>query len=133
MSIVRQRRHDGLLPDRVSDGSMCSKTLVVIVAMWERTLPALFVISGMALCASSSSAQNSQYIGAQACGVCHPVQLKLQSDSAHSKSLYPASEHPLAPSFSPSKQFLRRPNFQFQLFASGNTIRVRTSDNKDVM
>ena len=36
-------------------------------------------------------------------------------------------------SFAPDKQFIRRPNFQFQLGANRAAIRVRASDNKDVM
>ena len=97
--------------------------------------PAFLLVSVIALCAGSSVAQNAQYIGAEACGTCHPAQLKQQSGSAHSRSLYPAPEHPLAPSFTPSqgKQFLRRPNFHFQLSSDGSAMRVRASDDKDVM
>ena len=97
--------------------------------------PAFLLVSVIALCAGSSVAQNRQYIGAEACGACHPAQLKQQSGSAHSRSLYPAAEHPLAPSFTPSqeKQFLRPPNFHFQLSSNGGAMRVRVSDDKDVM
>ena len=117
---------------------MYSKTLALGIAGTRgvrtgRRVPVILVMSGMAFCAGSAVAQNSQYIGAQACGVCHPAQLKQQSESAHSKSLYPAGEHPLASSFSPGKQFLRRPNFQFRLSANGSAIRVRAADSKDVM
>lgn len=99
----------------------------------RRRRPAVVFFGIVALCPGAFGAQKSDYIGAAACGACHPAQFQRQSESAHSRSLYPANKHPLAAAFSPAAQFPREPNFRFRLSADGNGLRVRTVDNKDVI
>lgn len=59
----------------------------------RRTLSLLFSI------AATLAAQNPDFIGAPACGVCHAQQYAAQSRSEHARALFPAAAHPLAANF----------------------------------
>ncbi len=58
-----------------------------------------FLAFSIAVCVPSAAADPADFIGAQACGACHRAQLEAQSRSSHSRSLSPASQHPLAGRF----------------------------------
>src|SRR4029450_1569851 len=75
--------------------------------------------------------QENDYIGAQACGACHPAQLDEQSSSGHAASLRPATSHPLTKSFAPPGPLKRAPNFQFTFELNANQFKVRISDGKN--
>jgi Cytochrome c554 and c-prime len=74
--------------------------------------------------------QENDYIGAQACGACHPTQLGQQSLSGHAASLRPAISHPLSKSFVPPGRLKRAPNFQFTFALGANQFKVKVSDGK---
>ena len=59
----------------------------------RRTLCFLFLI------AAATAAENADFIGARACGVCHAEQYAAQGRSEHAKSLVSAGGHPLAAEF----------------------------------
>ncbi len=75
--------------------------------------------------------QENDYIGAQACGACHPAQLSEQSSSGHAASLRPATSHPLTKSFAPPGPLKRASNFQFTFELNANQFKVRISDGKN--
>jgi Cytochrome c554 and c-prime len=74
-------------------------------------------------------AQQKPYLGAGACGKCHPAQLALQSDSAHAHALSRPAQHPLAARFAPEEELLRPPRYHFQVRWNGPELRVRAFDN----
>ena len=77
--------------------------------------------------------QKASYVGAAACGKCHPRQLMQQSASAHAHAISRAAQHPLAAFFVPGGELVRPPRFHFQFMRSGNQIRVRAFDGQDAI
>jgi Cytochrome c554 and c-prime len=77
--------------------------------------------------------QKASYVGAIACGKCHPRQLMLQSASAHAHALSRAAQHPLAAFFVPKNELVRPPRYHFQFMHSGGQIRVRAFDGQDAI
>jgi len=71
----------------------------------------------------------SPYAGAPACRPCHPQQFERQSASGHARTLYRASEHPLAARFAIPDPLLRPPRFRFLL----RDLRVQLSDGEAEM
>lgn len=53
----------------------------------------------IAVCVPLAAADAADFVGAEACGGCHREQFEAQTRSGHSRSLSPASEHPLASRF----------------------------------
>jgi len=91
------------------------------------------VYCAVLLVCAGARAQKDEYIGAQACGACHPEQIARQATSAHAKALSPAGEHALAAAFSSGRQVPRPPYFHLQFRLNGNEMRAMGSDAKDVM
>jgi hypothetical protein len=83
--------------------------------------------------AVSGFAATTPYIGAKACGTCHPAQSASQALSAHAAALFRAPEHPLAGSFPIDGKLTRKPNYNFEFFRVGGEIRTRILDAVDVM
>ena len=90
------------------------------------------LIQGLLAAAALALIREKDYIGAQACGACHPTQLAGQASTGHALSLRPAASHPLAKFFIPSGPLKRAPNFQFTLSLDVNRFKVRVSDGKSV-
>jgi hypothetical protein len=65
------------------------------------------------------------YIGADACGQCHPQEFRQQSASEHAHSLYPANRHPLAAQFIPRVPLRRDPNYEFRFALEKRGLLVR--------
>ncbi len=80
-------------------------------------------------CAFTLCAQPASYLGAAACGACHPTQFKTQSATSHARSLSRALER--AGSI-PTEPFLRPPNFHFQFLRSQQGLRVKADDGQYV-
>ena len=76
--------------------------------------------------------QQGGWIGAKACGACHPAQLRRQSASAHAHSLHRADEHPLAVRFVPDIPLTRPPAFHFAFTAAAGGLHFRADDGKYV-
>jgi hypothetical protein len=75
------------------------------------------------------------YIGASACGQCHPQEFRRQSSSDHAHSLYPATLHPLAAQFVPRTPLHRDPNYEFRfaLEKRGLLLRIAGVDRAIVL
>ncbi len=58
----------------------------------------LLIALGLALLATAQ-AQQTGFVGAEACAACHAEQFEAQGRSAHAGALRPAAEHPLAAKF----------------------------------
>lgn len=68
----------------------------------RRHVAALHVAGVLSLVALSGQQKpEKNYVGSQACGACHSVQLSQHSASGHARSLRPAADHALAKSFLP--------------------------------
>ena len=63
--------------------------------------------------ASGALGAAADYIGAAACGKCHPVQFAGQSKSGHALALRRASDHPLAKAYMASPDWKRGSTYQF--------------------
>lgn len=87
------------------------------------------------VCTLTLTAQTESYIGAAACGQCHPDQFRQQSASEHAHSLSRATEHPLAASFVPRAPLRRSPNYEFRfaLERRGFLVRIATAENGIVL
>lgn len=91
-----------------------------------RARPALaFLCVRLALAADN-------YIGAAACGVCHPRQLTGQSASGHAVALRTSAQHPLADKF-PSAPIMLFPKLRFQMLRDTTGLTVRADDGRHVM
>src|SRR6266567_1580438 len=77
------------------------------------------------------SQPKAAYLGAAACGKCHPAELAKQSGSAHARSLFPAAQHPLAGSFAPDGELVRPPRYHFQFRRSGGRLTLHAFDGRD--
>ena len=73
------------------------------------------------------------YVGAKVCGSCHPVQLNLQTQSAHAHALSRAVDHPLASTFPTGLDLRRSPNYRFEFTHSAGEFRTRIFDATNVM
>jgi hypothetical protein len=67
------------------------------------------------------------WIGAKACGGCHPAELIHQADSAHARSLYRATDHPLISKFH-SGPDLSRARYRFEIDDTPAGLRYRAND-----
>lgn len=84
------------------------------------------VLLGAAPWFAAPAADASLFVGAEACRACHPVQFEGQSKSAHARSLFPASGHPLAGRVTSSRAVLLDGfRYDFQLRGSRLAFRVR--------
>ncbi|MBM3775272.1 MAG: hypothetical protein FJW37_08920, partial [Acidobacteria bacterium] len=77
-------------------------------------------------------ASPEQYIGAAACGACHPSQLARQSKTAHARALFPAPAHPLAGSFGFGR-VLQRERYSFELSRSGGSLLMEIYDQESIL
>jgi hypothetical protein len=80
-------------------------------------------------------ARGQTYIGASACGRCHPAEFRQQSASDHANSLYPANQHPLAAQFVPRVPLRRDPSYEFRfaLERRGLLVRIASADRAIVL
>jgi hypothetical protein len=78
----------------------------------------------------TGAAQQRTFVGAAACGACHPSELDTQSQSAHARSLYRAAGHPLGSSFAATG--LRRGDFTFQVLRVDRNLLIRANDGRHV-
>ena len=87
----------------------------------------------LAFCRANLTAQqDAAYIGASACGTCHPAQFARQSASPHAHALSPAATHRLAASFAqPGLQ--RPPRYHFEFLLSAGELRVKAFDHQDTL
>jgi hypothetical protein len=81
----------------------------------------------------ASPQQKPAYVGAETCGLCHPSQMALQSESAHTQALSPAARHRFADSFAPQEELVRPPRYHFQFRRHAGGLQVRVSDSKDAL
>jgi hypothetical protein len=81
----------------------------------------------LALCAIRGWAEHSPYIGAPACGRCHPAQFRLQSSTGHARSLFPAAQHPLVKTLAPKTPLRRKPDYEFRYALEKRGFLVRIS------
>jgi len=81
----------------------------------------------IALCSIGTWAQSSEYIGAAACGRCHPSEFRLQSATGHAHSLFPAAQHPLAKALAPKIPLRRKPDYEFRYALERRGFLVRVS------
>jgi hypothetical protein len=75
----------------------------------------------------------SGFAGSATCSVCHPKESAKQASSAHAAALFRASNHPLADSFPLGQKLHRNPGYQFEFLRPGAQVRVRITDQNDVM
>lgn len=75
-------------------------------------------------------AQASNYIGARACGECHPREFRSQSATGHARALYRASEHPLVKDIAPKTPQRRDPDFEFRFALERRGLLERISNPK---
>lgn len=93
----------------------------------------VLLIAAFGASAVSAALQEKGYLGAQACGTCHPAQLSSQSSSGHARALSPAASHGLANSFVSGGALRRGPKFEFRLSLEGRELKVSVSDAKDTL
>jgi cytochrome c554/c'-like protein len=72
-----------------------------------------------------------RYIGAQACGACHPRQFAAQAATGHAQALTPATKHALAEFFTSATSLHRPPGYRFQFRRQGKELRVYASGNAE--
>ena len=92
---------------------------------------AMRVVPALLYAAVVLPAQTGSYVGAEACGKCHPAQLASQSRTGHAHALSKASKHPLAARFTPEAELIRPPRYHFQFRRIGEELRVKVSDMTD--
>ena len=77
--------------------------------------------------------EESGFVGAATCSVCHSKESAKQASSTHAAALFRGSNHPLADSFPLGQKLRRNPGYQFEFLRPGAQIRVRITDQNDVM
>ena len=87
----------------------------------------------LAACGTLPAADNSPYVGAEACGSCHPQQLASTSASGHARSLHPAADHPLAASFPSEEWLVRATEYRLRFRRAGEQIRAEGFDDNNTM
>ncbi len=100
-----------------------------LAIVWTGCAVAFFSSGGRLL----GDVQASEYVGAKVCGRCHPVQLTLQTQSAHAHALSRAVDHPLASAFPTDSELRRDPNYHFEFLRSPGALRTRIFDDTDIM
>jgi hypothetical protein len=80
-----------------------------------------------------AGAEAGSYVGAKACGSCHPSQFARQTKSAHANALSRAVNHPLANAFPTGLDLRRSPNYRFEFLRSAGELRTRILDAVNVM
>jgi hypothetical protein len=89
-------------------------------------------VSALLLCVPVAGAALADgWLGAKACGECHPSEEARQSGGAHARSLYRAQDHPLAARFAPPAPVWRE-KYRFALQNTGGDLRFRADDGKYV-
>ena len=81
--------------------------------------------------AAAVAADNADFIGARACGVCHAKQYAAQSRSEHAQSLLPAAEHPHAAQFVSSGAD-HGDTFHYDIEQRGGELYFRARKGEDV-
>ena len=96
-----------------------------------QALPTLLVVALAPLGAQPLDVPNlspEDFVGAEECGTCHPVQLASQATSGHANSLSAASAHRLAAAFAPDGQLERPPGLQYVYRSDEQGLSVEVSD-----
>jgi hypothetical protein len=78
--------------------------------------------------ASGAFGAATDYIGAAACGNCHPAQFAGQSKSGHSLALRRAPDHPLAKAYMASPDWKRGTTYQFVFSRRSDGFFVQSLD-----
>src|SRR5713101_7168944 len=77
--------------------------------------------------------QQKQYLGAQVCRTCHPVQFERQSVTGHAQALSPAAMHTLASFFAPRQPFTRALKYNFEFSLDQRLFAVQAYDDKNIL
>ncbi len=84
----------------------------------------------LAVLAMQASSQESAYVGAAACGGCHPRQFESQSASGHAQTLHRPEEHPLHEHFQPRRPLRLEPRYRFVYSLGAEGLHVSADDGE---
>ena len=121
-----ERGHPGYNHQSGGSQALMKRVLLEIVRL-DRAAAWTFVLCCL------GTAQPQTHIGAEQCRGCHPLQFERHSRSSHAHSMYPAADHPMASSFFPTAQLLRKPAYHFQFSRLGKQFRVQAFDSDNVL
>ena len=100
---------------------------------WVQPAALLLAAAFPMLSDAQAPSEGDAYVGAAACGSCHPEQLEVQARSGHATTLHRAQDHPLASRFVPAEALRRSPKYRFRYQLGGDRIVVQADDSEYVM